>query len=314
VTLIIAALTASGVVLSADSRQTYRNAAGALRVGSDSATKLFRLTDRCAVAISGRAFLRGATHPVKEAGYFVEKFAEGQDLANFTTREITDQLNVALGDVFVDFEKSDLKQRITDEIAKKGGTEVLFGQSQDHTIPYTFKAADGVTASDAGWIETVQLIVAGIDNDGVGRAYAVSVPAGVTAQSDTEICGGLWLGQTDVICRIVKGWAPEIYYLDAVKEASAANAAQVQAELDKLQYIINWATITLQDAVDFCVLMTRTTESIQRFSDGTLLSPGGIPGVGGDIDVAVLTPKNGLSWLKKKSLHFNGESISSVTK
>ena len=73
-------------------------------------------------------------------------------------------------------------------------------------------------------------------------------------------------------------------------------------QLNKMEYIINWGTITLQDAIDFCVLMTRTTESIQRFSDGTMLAPGGIAGVGGEIDIAVITPEKGFTWLKKKKL------------
>ena len=56
-TLVISTITSSGIVLTADSRQTYKNQAGAIRVGSDSAMKLFKLTNTCGVAISGRAFL-----------------------------------------------------------------------------------------------------------------------------------------------------------------------------------------------------------------------------------------------------------------
>jgi hypothetical protein len=77
-----------------------------------------------------------------------------------------------------------------------------------------------------------------------------------------------------------------------------------------VEYIINWSTITLQDAIDFCVIMTRTTESIQRFSDGTILSPGGITGVGGEIDIAVITPDKGFTWLKKKKLKTEGAELS----
>ena len=80
--------------------------------------------------------------------------------------------------------------------------------------------------------------------------------------------------------------------------------------MNKLEYVINWATITLQDAIDFCVLMTRTTESIQRFSDGTFLAPGGITGVGGEIDIAVITPEKGFAWLKKKKLKSEGAELS----
>jgi len=56
--------------------------------------------------------------------------------------------------------------------------------------------------------------------------------------------------------------------------------------------------------------MTRTTENIQRFSDGSILNPGGIAGVGGEIDVAVITPEKGFMWLKQKKLKFEGAELS----
>ncbi len=157
------------------------------------------------------------------------------------------------------------------------------------------------------------MIVAGIDDDKVGRAYLVSVPKGITNEKDTNTCGALWAGQTDVLARIVKGYAPEIENLDFVKEALAqpgAKQGEIGGQLNRLEYIINWDIITLQDAVDFCVLMTRTTENIQRFSDGTALAPGGIAGVGGGIDIAVITPEKGFLWLKKKKLKAENAELS----
>jgi len=120
----------------------------------------------------------------------------------------------------------------------------------------------------------------------------------------------MWVGQTDVITRIVKGYAPNIYNIDFVKNASSKDRENINGELNKLEYIINWSTITVQDAIDFCVLMTRTTENIQRFSDGTVLLPGGIPGVGGEIDIAVITPGKKFAWLKKKKLKSEGAELS----
>jgi len=144
--------------------------------------------------------------------------------------------------------------------------------------------------------------VAGIDDDLIGRAYSVYIPKGVLLEKDTKTGGVMWIGQTDVLVRIVKGFALEIVNLDFMKEATTKNKPAVEKQLNQLEYLINWGTMTLQDAVDFGVLITRTTESIQRFSDGTFLSPGGITGVGGDIDVAVITPEKGFIWLKKKQL------------
>lgn len=73
-TLVISTITSSGIVLTADSRQTYRNNAGAIRIGSDSVMKLFKLADFSGVAISGKAFLNEENQPVKNVGYFINKF------------------------------------------------------------------------------------------------------------------------------------------------------------------------------------------------------------------------------------------------
>jgi hypothetical protein len=301
-TLIIAALTASGIVLTADSRQTYRNQAGVFRVGSDSATKLFKLTDRCAVAISGRAFLQEqADQPFKNAGYFILRFADTASLGGKTIRDIAVELEAAITPIFATAITA-TEDLVEQEVAQKGGSGVIFQPRSAHRIPYTYKAADGSTVSDVGSVEPINAIVAGGDADGIGRAYGLGIPGAIGIERDTQSCGALWLGQTDVIGRIVKGWAPEIYELPEVKKFQAQNPNVVEQALDRLEYIINWGAITLQDAVDFCVLMTRTTESIQRFSDGTILKPGGVPGVGGSIDVVVLTPEEGLRWLSQKEL------------
>ena len=301
-TLVISTITSSGIVLTADSRQTYRNNAGAIRIGSDSVMKLFKLTEFSGVAISGKAFLNEEGQPAKDIGYFINKFKKSEDIKKLSVKDIAIKLNKYLGDFFVNKEKENLRKLIDVEVGKQGGTNLKFSTSNDHLVPYSYTDKDGKAVLTTGWIETINMIVVGTDKDKVGRAYSVSVPKGITIERDTKQCGALWVGQTDVLTRIVKGYAPEIESLNFVKEALTKNNALISEQLNKMEYIINWGTITLQDAIDFCVLMTRTTESIQRFSDGTILAPGGIAGVGGEIDIAVITPEKGFTWLKKKKL------------
>lgn len=308
-TLVISTLTSSGIVLTADSRQTYKNQAGAIRIGSDNATKLFKLTDLCGVAISGRAFLNENNQPPKDVGYFINKFIKSEKLNGLKTKEIAEKLNKYLGDIFVSREMDTLKKHIEDEIKKVGGTDLNFPTTDSNLVPYSYKDKDGKDVSQTGWVETINMIVAGIDNDKVGRTYSVLIPKGVTNEKDTQQCGAIWVGQTDVLARIVKGYAPEIGNLNFVKDALSKDKTGTTDQLNKMEYIINWGTITIQDAIDFCVLMTRTTESIQRFSDGTFLSPGGITGVGGNIDIAIITPEKGFSWLKKKSFKSEGSEL-----
>ena len=309
-TLVISTITSSGIVLTADSRQTYRNQAGAIRVGSDSAMKLFKLTNTCGVAISGRAFLNEKDQPAKDAGFFIRKFAETEKLEGLSTKEIAEKLSKNLGDIFIFRELNNLKSQVEAHIKSLGGTNLNFSVADSNLLPYSYKDKNGQVKSDTGSVETIHMIVAGIDKDKVGRAYSVSIPKGVTNERDTNACGALWVGQTDVLARIVKGFAPEIGNIDFVKEALSKDNKGISDQLNKLEYVINWATITIQDAVDFCVLMTRTTENIQRFSDGIILAPGGITGVGGEIDIAVITPEKGFVWLKKKMIKSEGAELS----
>lgn len=309
-TLVISTITSSGIILTADSRQTYRNQAGAIRIGSDSAMKLFKLTKSCGVAISGRAFLNEKDQAPKDVGFFINRFAENEKLGGLKTKEIAEKLSKYLGDIFVSREIENLKKQIQDEITKLGGKELNFSTTDGNLLPYSYKDKDNNTISQTGWVETINMIVAGIDDDKVGRAYSCLVPKGITTERDTKQCGAMWVGQTDVLARIVKGFAPEIENLNFVKEALSKKKDETLGEMNKLEYVINWGTITLQDAIDFCVLMTRTTESIQRFSDGTFLSPGGITGVGGEVDIAVITPENGFAWLKQKKLKSEGAELS----
>jgi Proteasome subunit len=252
-TLAIAALTSEGIVLTADSRQTYKNLADTVRVGTDNSTKIFQLGEKIAVAIAGRAFALDDHQRMKNIGWFIEQFRKHElKQANTTSvKAIAQQLNKSLTD----------KQ-----------------------------------------IDNVGLIVAGYDPDAIGHAQMLTVgqPLEDGLSRNTQDCGYLRIGQDDVVARIMHGWSHEISDLDFVKKAQN-DGVNIAAELNKLHYIVNWGTIPIQDAVDFCILMTRITESVQRFSDGTTLHPGSIPGVGGEIDVATITSE-GFQWLKQKTL------------
>ncbi len=301
-TLVIATETSSGIVLSADSRQTYKNSAGSVRIGSDSARKIFKLTNKVGVGISGRAFLNEEGQPAKDVGYFINKFKISEDLTELSTEEIAKKLCEYLASIFIKREVESVKKQIELTISQQGGKDLKFIDSTTNLIPYTFIDKDGKDVSLTGWVETITMIVAGADKDDVCRAYSITIPQGITIERDTQTCGALWAGQTDVLSRVILGHAPEIGNLNFVQQAMKSDEAQTKAELAKLEYIINWGTITLQDAVDFCILMTQMTGSIQRFSDGTMLAPGGITGVGGEIDIAIITSEKGFVWLRNKKI------------
>ncbi len=113
-----------------------------------------------------------------------------------------------------------------------------------------------------------------------------------------------------MVSRIVLGFDGRIGNVQYTKEAMLIQGeTQIFEELKSLEYAIQWGTMTLQDGIDFCTLMIQTTSAMQRFSDGINADPGDMPGVGGPIDVAVITPDKGFVWIKKKKLKFGDNEV-----
>jgi len=305
-TLSIASTTSSGIVLTADSRQTYINKAGMTRIGTDNAVKLFQLNEKIGAVIAGRAFfLDTKLDPkgvLKNTGWFIEEFAKNISKKDASSvKETAQKLNDYLIERLIKPEEPRVREFIKSKVEADNGKEITFCPLDKLKLTYSFKDVEGKKITKDYYMEPVSLIVAGYDNDGVGRAYLTEVPDGPTIERTTEIGGPLWIGQTEVIVRIIKGFGWEIRNLGFVKDA-ISKGIKVDDDLNKLEYIINWGTMTMQDALDFNVLMTKITENIQRFSDGTIMNPGGITGVGGYVNVAVITSKEGFRWINKKDL------------
>jgi len=252
-TLALVALTPDGIVLTADSRQTYINRAQASRIGTDNAKKLFKLSDKVGIVVAGNAFALDSKNQLKNISWFVEEFKK-EWLKNSRITSIK-------------------------TIAKKF-KKYLEGNN----------------------IVGVSFIVAGNEPNGSGKAYLVlnGIEIDDTLSRNTQDGGFLRIGQDDVVTRIMNGRSSVLMNVEFVKNA-IDSGIDVNDQLAPMHYVVNWGTITLQDAVDFCVLMTRITENMQRFSDGTFMNPGGVPGVGGAIDVATITDA-GFLWLQKKEL------------
>lgn len=61
------------------------------------------------------------------------------------------------------------------------------------------------------------------------------------------------------------------------------------------QLKFKYALFSLQDAVDFCEYLIGTTSTFQRFAND-------VANVGGEIDIALITPFHGFQWIKQKKL------------
>src|SRR3989344_5022152 len=299
--------TSEGIVLAADSRQSYHNQKGMSRVGSDSASKVFKLTDKVGVVVAGLAFLP-ENGVLKNISRFIENFKTTNDLKKMTVEEISNSL-------FEYFKlKYDSKKQLKDlaDNIKKNlqaqGSEIIKLDEKDTHLEFSFKDAKKIERKGVAGIVQLQFIVAGFNRDDSYQSAMVYVPGNVEVKRDSKKIGqeygAGWIGQIDVVGRIVLGFDPRIGNLPIMQKIAQNETEQkeLKNQLSSLEYSIQWGTMTLQDAIDFSLLAIETTTAIQRFSDGIKADPGDMPGVGGAIDIAVITRDKGFVWISKKKL------------
>lgn len=312
--LAINATTSSGIVLAADSRQSYRNQKGMARIGSDTASKLFQLNKRIGCVIAGIAFLP-SEGGIKNVSAFIDEFKRIEEVERLKVEEMANKLHEF-------FEKKynwktpldNLKGLIEKDLESKGFQLVGDFEEGKGTLKFKFKDKTGKEQQGIGRIDRIDIMVVGFNHDGSHQAFVCNVPGEINKKIDSrekgKEFGASWIGQIDVTSRIVLGWDGRILSLPFAQEAiKNAGEEKVVQELRGLEYQISWGTMTLQDAIDFCTLAIKTTEAIQRFSDGVKMDPGDMPGVGGDIDIAVITRDKGFVWVKKKNLRFVDKEV-----
>jgi len=313
--LTLCVTTPEGIVLSADSRQTYQNVVGAKRIGSDSATKIFSVNNKIGITVAGPAFLVDPNDKNGEAkgiGSFIKELILKED-KKITVSSIAKILYDGLEKIY---NPKTLLAKMESEIEvklKQMGAKVIKKQVKNNgqAIVVDFIDGNGKPQNAVGQIMSIDIMIAGYDYSEKGipelNLYKVSIPGEIInsrTQGAKNQFGASWTGQTDVVHRTILGFDPRIGSTATV-QAAAKNLGEdkVKEDLRTLEYIINWGAMTLFDAVDFAKLMVETTSAIQRFSDGIKLLPGDMPGVGGPVDVAIITPQEGFRWHQKKELN-----------
>jgi len=311
--LAINTTTPEGMVLAADSRQSYRNRKGMARIGSDNASKLFQLNKRIGVAITGLAFLpEGGV--LKSISKFVEQFKRETDTERLDVKETAEKLHYLFDKKYNWKERLEkLPGQIRADLQRQR-CQILEIKPEQFVVKFKFKDPKGDIRSGFAGVDTISLLVAGFNKDGSYEVYICYIPGEIQKKRDSrekgKEYGASWIGQIDVVSRIVLGFDGRIGNLRFVQEAAQKyGQKEVNRQLRSLEYAIQWGTMTLQDAIDFCVLMIQTTSAIQRFSDGIVADPGDMPGVGGPVDVAVITPDKGFVWINKKKLRVGDTEI-----
>lgn len=311
--LIIGLTTPEAVILAADSRQTYRNEAGAVRTGSDSATKIYPLTRYVGVAFAGAAFLNDPKDQTpRSMGSFVQEFSQTRIKKGDNIKQIVDNIKLYIEELYNPTARiKEAEQKASEHIEQQLRGRIIKRTKREDHVVIDFLTADGKPAQAVAGVTKINLLVAGYDIPKNDRPqlnlYAIDIPGKVThfRKSDSPgRFGATWSGQGEVMRRIIKGFdQSEFGQLEAIKSLAGSEAEKkLQNDLNKLEYRINWGTMNTYDAVNFATLMIETTAAIQKFSDGTALQPGGIPGVGGSTDIAVIDPQDGFAWHRKKKL------------
>ena len=306
-------ITPEGIVLAADSRQSYRNHKGMSRIGSDSASKVFKLSNRVGLIVTGLAFLP-ENGVLKNISRFIEEFKKGIQSEENSVSEIAQKLQTFFEEKYQ--YKNQLKSlplQIKADLERQGCKIIDIKEEKDH-VKFKFTDPRGIQKDGVAGVEQLQFIVAGFNTDGSHYASMVYVPGKVEPKRDStkkgQEYGASWIGQIDVVSRIVLGFDGRIGNLPILQKAASEIGPQnVQSQLRSLEYVIQWGTMTLQDGIDFSTLAIGTTTAIQRFSDGIAGDPGDMPGVGGPIDVAVITADKGFVWVSKKNLHVEDKEV-----
>ncbi|MEN6329142.1 MAG: hypothetical protein ABFC91_02495 [Methanobacteriaceae archaeon] len=311
--LVINSTTPEGIVLAADSRQSYRNMKGMARVGSDNASKLFQINDRVGVGAAGLAFLPEGS-VVKNVSQFIEEYKRTPEVENLEVEETAQGLYELLNQRY-DWKAqlNELESKITQDLHSKG-MRIMNVQKMDSQVKFTYQNPQGIVEDINAALDPIELLVAGYNTDGSHQVFSCHIPGTIQKLRDSyqldKQYGSSWIGQGDVVTRIVLGFDGRIANANFMKEVFQSHGeADIQRQLQGLEYAIQWGAMSLQDAVDFSTLMIQTTSAMQRFSDGINADPGDMPGVGGPIDVAVITPDQGYVWVKKKHLRFEDVEV-----
>lgn len=311
--LAINTTTPEGIVIATDSRQSFRNRKNMARIGSDNASKLFQINERIGLAVTGLAFL-SEDGVMKNISKFIDEFKHKVNVQKLEVKEVAQKLHYLFDKKYNYREQlNKLPEQISSDLQRRG-CEILEMKTEKYIVKFRFKDPKGQVGEGAGGVDMISLLVAGYNKDGNHEAYICYIPGEIQEKRDSQEkgkeYGASWIGQIDVVSRIVLGFDGRIGNLKFINEATQQlGQEEINKQLKSLEYVIQWGTMTLQDAIDFCVLMIQTTSAIQRFSDGVQGDPGDMPGVGGPVDVAVITPDKGFVWINKKLLKSGDKEI-----
>lgn len=304
-TLIVNVTTPEGIVMASDSRQTQRNSEQMTRISTNNAHKLFAVNDRIIVGTAGLAFFPDKTGIQKNVSTYVEDYCNTTDLNNLTVSEIANQLHAFINNKYPWEQQLDMSAQQLKADTQRGGSQVISIEKVNDAIEFRIKRPTGRIEEGHLNVEPVNLLVSGFNKNGSFETYELRCPGKIDKKRGNNEYGSTWVGQGDVVSRMILGYDGKMLSTPIFQKIlSTTPQEELTKQLQGIEYNIPWALLTLQDAVDLAVFLIKSTEIIQRYADGTNMDGGEIQGVGGPVDVAVITKKDGVQWIKRKQITY----------
>ncbi len=303
-TLIINIVTPEGIIMASDSRQSERNIKEFTRISTNSANKLFSLNDKVIVGTAGLAFFADNTGIRKNVSEYIESFKKDNKLDLLTVEEIATKLQEYINKHYPWEKQLDISAQQLEIEAKQNGDKILSLERRDDSIDFKIKQPSGRIREGHLNIEPVNLLVSGYNSDGTTQTYEINSPGEKILKRENNEFGCTWIGQGDVVSRLILGYDSKLFKVPIIRAMGKKADDDLRTQIRGLEYFIQWSLITLQDAVDLAVFLIKSTSVMQRFADGISMDVGDIQGVGGPIDVALIT-KDGIKWINKKEITYS---------
>ena len=301
-TLIISVTTPEGIVMASDSRQSQRNNKNMTRISTNSANKIFSINNRVIVATAGLAFFADNSGIQRNVSEYIREFTKLTDYEELTVKEIAYQLHDFLNNKYPWEEQLEMSAQQFKMEAQRSGSQIISMDKKSDGIEFKIRQPNGLIEDGKLNIEVINILISGYNTDGSSETYEIRSPGIIDIKRRSGEYGSTWIGQGDLVSRLILGYDGRLLNLPSFGEIFQKNQEQTIQQLRGLEYNIQWGLLTLQDAIDLAVFLIKSTETLQKYGDGINMDIGEIQGVGGPIDVVVITKDNGIEWLKHKTL------------
>lgn len=164
----------------------------------------------------------------------------------------------------------------------------FFKDRWDSVMPKDYRGAD------------MTFIVGGFDEDDpYGKVFLFGIPrkTEIEARNAEENNFGMtWGGQLELVSRMIHGFDPALPGLIEKKlSLNTEQMGQLMESLKQLEFPIPYQMLPLQDSINLAISMLRSTITFQSLGAG-------VRGVGGPLEVAVITRIAGVKYIQKKEL------------